>query len=293
MYMSYNRLLICEFCGKEYSQTRKNQKFCSRACTGKYREKMVCEVPKYYAMVRGVGEWAECPVCGDKYWNRRCRPQQTCSRNCHSIFMRGENNIKYKPKVQVTCRQCGKIFEEWPCRKERRHFCSDECKYRWRSENVRGEKVYNWQGGKGFGKYCERFNFDFKERVRIFFQRKCFVCGCDEGRERHHVHHINFNPKACCDDSQREFIILCRSCHAITTNSSDRKEIARYYSVKLHEMTGGKCWFTKEDNQNIRSILGGLDKRSRWDLSHLCHGDVQRSFLGDAAYHIFNPLLPD
>ena len=267
--MSYNRLLICEMCNKEYKQTRKNQRFCSRICSGKYRERMVHKVPKYYATQRGRGEWAECPICGERYWKRFCRPARTCSRSCWAILMCGKNNVRYKPKVMVICKQCGKEVEEWPCRKDRKHFCSADCKYKWRSENIRGEKVYNWQGGIGFGKYCEKFNFDFKERVRIFFQRKCFVCGCDETKERHHVHHINFNPKACCDESEREFIILCRSCHANTTNSLDRGETARYYSVELHKQTGGKCWYTKEELQYLLVIFQNLNKKSRWDLSHL------------------------
>lgn len=267
--MSYNRLLICEWCKKEFKQTRKNQRFCSKKCSGENREFQAKTKPKCFAVARGKGEWAMCPVCGDKYWKRNCRPQKTCSRNCWSVLMRGENNVKFKPKIEVACKQCGIKMLIWPSIKTRKHFCSDACKYKWRSENIRGEKVHNWLGGVGFGKYCEKFNFDFKERVRIFFQRKCFVCGQEEIRERHHVHHINFNPKACCDDSEREFITLCRSCHAKTTNSSDREETARCYSYDLHRKTNGKCWYTKAELSALKHEIDQIQNRSRWEQSHL------------------------
>jgi hypothetical protein len=107
------------------------------------------------------------------------------------------------------------------------------------------------------------------------------------------VHHINFNPEACCDDSEREFIVLCRSCHANTTNSSDRSETARYYSIELHKRTGGKCWYTKEEIRDLQIVFEGLEKRNRWDLSHLCYSSIQRTFVGEEMHIALNPLLPD
>ena len=216
-----------------------------------------------------TGIWKICPICGKSFWQRPSKIRKTCSRACFAIYYMGERNPKYKPKIKVNCRYCNKEMDIWPALKDRKHFCSKKCQYKWRSENTRGEKVHNWQGGKGFGKYCQKFNMPFKERVRIFFKRKCFVCGCDEIVERHHVHHIHYNPKACCDDSQREFVILCRSCHANTTNSPNREETARYYSSKLYEMTGGKCYYTKEEFNELKFKIENLDKLSRLERSHL------------------------
>jgi hypothetical protein len=267
--MSYNRKIVCEYCDKTFLQTRKNQRFCSKRCAGDYRHKNASDGSKPYALARRVGEWKICSVCGSRYWNLFSRPKQFCSRKCLGVSMLGRNNIKFKPKAKVNCLYCSKEVEVWPCHATRKHFCSKDCQYKWRSENTRGDKVHNWMGGKGFGKYCSKFNYPFKERVRIFFKRKCFICGCDEVKERHHVHHINFNPEACCDNSQREFIILCRSCHANTTNSGDRKETARWYSKQLYEATGGKCYYTKDEIETLEEIIENLDKMSRWDLSHL------------------------
>ena len=264
--MSYNRSLICENCGREFKQTRKEQRFCSRKC-GKESISARAKVSPFHNLDKG--EWRTCCVCGATYWSRNSRPKKTCSRKCSYVLKRGELNVKYKPKIEVSCKQCGKKILVWPSIKDRKHFCSDACKYKWRSENIRGDKVHNWMGGVCFGKYCEKFNFKFKERVRIFFKRKCFVCGCDEIVERHHVHHINFNPKACCDSSEREFIILCRSCHANTTNSLDRNETARWYSMQLHKLTGGKCYYTKEEMKSLNYEVEDLQNKNRWALAHL------------------------
>jgi len=265
--MSYKNTLVCKVCQKEYLQTRKNQQFCSRKCYGEYRHQVA--ISGNHPFARIIGTKKICPVCGIKYTEPKNRISRTCSRKCWSILMHGENNVKYKPKIKVTCKQCGKELEIQPCLKNRKHFCSDECKYKWRSENIKGSKVHNWLGGKSFGKYCEKFNPEFKERVRIFFKRKCFECGSDEIKERHHVHHIQFNPKACCDNSERLFIILCRNCHAVTTNSSDREEIARYYSLKLYEATGGKCWYTVGELAELQLKISNLENLNRWELTHL------------------------
>jgi hypothetical protein len=264
--MTYTRKQICKQCKKEFVPCRTNQKFCSRKCYGQYREIIAKENDRPY---NRVSKQKICPICRKSFWEYPSRIKNTCSRKCSAKLISGDGNPNFKPKIKVPCLFCGKEMDVLPCLIHRKHFCDKECQYEWRSKNIRGEKVHNWKGGKGFGKYCPKFNFPFKERVRIFFKRKCFVCGCEEISERHHVHHIHFNPKACCDNSQREFVILCRSCHANTTNSIDREETARYYSMKLHEQTSGKCYYTEEEMDSLKERMNNLEKINRWDLSHL------------------------
>ena len=50
----------------------------------------------------------------------------------------------------VKCDFCGKEFNIAPCwfKRAKHHFCSRECKNKWRSENIRGKNSYNWKGGK-------------------------------------------------------------------------------------------------------------------------------------------------
>jgi predicted nucleic acid-binding Zn ribbon protein len=264
--MSYTQERICIVCGERYTPVRKDQRCCSHACNGQHRHVVasVSDRPFNHTSIKKT-----CPVCGKEYWEYKSRKTKTCSRKCTSILLRGVGNPMYKEKQSIACWNCGIAIEIQPCLKNRKHFCSDKCKYEWRSKNIVGNKVHNWLGGKSFGKYCEKFNFGFKERVRIFFKRKCFECGCYEVKERHHIHHIHFNPSACCDNSEHEFVPLCRSCHAITTNSINRSETSRYLSMRLNMTTGGKCYYSKEELKELHYKLQNLDKMSRWELSHL------------------------
>ena len=65
-----------------------------------------------------------------------------------------------------------------------------------------GEKAPNWQGGISNLPYCEKFDSDFKERVRDFFGRCCYVCGMNETEngEKLSVHHVNYDKMVCCND---------------------------------------------------------------------------------------------
>jgi len=51
-------------------------------------------------------------------------------------------------KAIVVCEQCGKEYQVKPSRVLKTRFCSRACFAAWRSENVRGEKVHSWRGGK-------------------------------------------------------------------------------------------------------------------------------------------------
>lgn len=83
-----------------------------------------------------------------------------------------------------------------------------------------GDKNGSWRGGVSFVPYCYKFNFEFKETVRYFFNRLCFLCGVteEESGMRHDVHHVNYN-KNCLCDSNCEFVPLCRSCHNKTNHN--------------------------------------------------------------------------
>lgn len=99
---------------------------------------------------------------------------------------------------------------------------SDETRLKM-SESHSGENHYNWQGGKSFEPYCPKFNEAFKEEIRDKFDRICFICGKTEyencGRKLS-VHHVEYNKNCGCDDSLScDFVPLCMSCHAKTSNS--------------------------------------------------------------------------
>jgi hypothetical protein len=114
-----------------------------------------------------------------------------------------------------------------------------------RTNTPRGSDSPHWLGGVSFGKYCPKFNDEFKERVRAFFDYKCLECGTPQNGEKLAVHHILYNKRACCDESMPMFAPLCRSCHAHTNFNRETWELK--YAKIIQNNYSGKSFFTKEE----------------------------------------------
>jgi len=120
------------------------------------------------------------------------------------------------------------------------------------SEKMSGENHPFWNGGTSFAPYCQKFNHNFKERVREFFGRKCVECGQLEGDKRLHVHHVNFNKMSCCDNTVPMFVALCHSCHNKT--QFDRTYWEEHFTTIIKEKYSNKCFFTKEEIINLKGF---------------------------------------
>lgn len=126
-------------------------------------------------------------------------------------------------EITVLCESCGKPFKVSPSRIKNGggKYCSRKCQ----GIGQKGKKNHRWKGGFSFEPYCPKFNKAFKEYIRNKFDRKCFICGCNEignnGRKLS-VHHVNKNKQCGCaktaaeekaDNIACQFIPLCGSCH--------------------------------------------------------------------------------
>lgn len=113
---------------------------------------------------------------------------------------------------------------------------------------VNGANNPNWKGGSSFAPYCEKFNKDLKERVRNFFDRRCYICGKteEENTKRLDVHHVNYDKMACCNDTIPLFVPLCMKCHRKI--SGDRKGWEEFFTISLNYLTKGKCFEPKGVN---------------------------------------------
>ena len=111
-----------------------------------------------------------------------------------------------------------------------------------------GEQCPNWKGGIAYLPYCEKFDNNFKNRVREFFNCCCYVCGKSEkdNKRKLDVHHVNYNKDTCCDDSKPLFVPLCRSCHSKTRGNREYWE--EFFTISLNYLTDGKCFYSEEDN---------------------------------------------
>ena len=103
---------------------------------------------------------------------------------------------------------------------------------------VSGKNNPSWKGGVSFGKYCPKFNEQFKESIREKFGRQCFICGAEEkenGRKLD-VHHVDYNKMQGCDDHEWRLVPLCRSCHMKTNNNRE------YYEMMIIEKLEELNW---------------------------------------------------
>ena len=112
-------------------------------------------------------------------------------------------------------------------------------------EAHKGEKSPMWKGGISFEPYCPKFNNEFKERNRAFFDYICPECLTPQNGVKLCVHHINFNKMSCCDNTPPLFVPLCKSCHSKTNSNRDYWEA--YFTNMIEDYYEGKCYFTPEE----------------------------------------------
>ena len=262
----YNKITqICPECGKEFlakpSQIQKGDgKFCSRDCFGKYRSKT--NIGEKNPNWKGGDVIKTCGICGKKFkvkhtparygYGKYCSKE--CVRAAISRFHSGENSSRWKEKITRICSECGKKFEILlsQCGNGRGVYCSFECKTQAQKRTLLGEKNPHWLGGKSFEPYCPKFNLEFKERVRKWFDYICVECGTPQFSldTKLHVHHVNFNKNTCCDDTIPLFVPLCTSCH--TRSGSNRDYWNKHFTELINTFYGGKCYYSKEEFDEIQ-----------------------------------------
>jgi hypothetical protein len=112
-----------------------------------------------------------------------------------------------------------------------------------------GDKHPNWQGGISFEPYCVKFNDEFKERVRGFFNHRCVECGTPQNGSKLLIHHVNFDKKTCCNDNKPLFVPPCRSCHSKTNFNRDYWQDR--YTRLINEQNGGMCYLPKPEAPHV------------------------------------------
>lgn len=215
------------------------------------------------------GKHVKKPYCHTKVYKHHFCCQE-CSQKWHL-----ENPLPIRnSKVKCLCTNCGTEIERYPCKVNRsKHvFCSHTCSDIWhRGENAGfygkhhtteskkklsiahkalglfGEKNVAWKGGVSFEPYCEKFNDDFRERVRAFFDNECIICGRTEEEEgkKLAVHHVDYDKKVCCNDRPPMFACVCQTHNAMANHSRERWRYIFHYIID--ELYGGKSFYTRNE----------------------------------------------
>lgn len=253
--MTQEQVHKCAFCGSVVKQPPSQLKktklhFCNRVCYNNYRNSKTKLI---------------CLYCGKTFERARWRAQEHQNHFCcHEHYLKwheGKNHQLYN-KVEIACIICGKKFKVKPWRMEKggAKTCSKKCHYAYMSSFLKdyfkehpilnrlsGENHPQWQGGISFEPYCPKFNKEFKERVRAFFNYRCVECGKtqeEEGRALC-IHHVNYNKKTCCDNTIPLFVPLCDTCHKRTNRHRDYWQL--HFTELIYLQHGGKCYYSQEE----------------------------------------------
>jgi len=126
-----------------------------------------------------------------------------------------------------------------------------------------GKENHRWCGGTSFEPYCQKFNNNLRERVRNFFNRRCYMCNKTEQEQmdemkrngkrafRLAVHHVNYNKMMCCNDVKPLFVPLCNNCHSKINSNKEFYE--EFFTESLLFLTNGKCYYTIDEINNHKN----------------------------------------
>lgn len=105
----------------------------------------------------------QCDTCSKKVFKPRAGlnfdGNQFCSNSCAGKYkFTYKNPNPTKAKISVNCEQCEKEFyvSESIKKKNKWHFCTRDCYAEFRHENLKGEKIYNYQDIKSNCLICNK-----------------------------------------------------------------------------------------------------------------------------------------
>jgi|GEM_PF-1143934 len=121
----------CEYCGTSFKSRHKDQRFCSKKCSGLAN--------------RAQTKWTEivCAECGEKFPIRQCKLERGkarfCSPPCRARGVGRERRAENRPlSLERICGTCGKAFKVKASKIEsgRGMYCSHDCAYSARRRRV-------------------------------------------------------------------------------------------------------------------------------------------------------------
>jgi len=244
----------CAYCDKEFriqnyriKEGRKN--FCCKDCFTKYQREFKDLSPRYDGgPIKHV-----CSNCGKEVYRKKNQTDRNktgrffCNKKCRMEFSKGEFAPNQQDAlIEMRCETCGATFKKHKSNVKEHNFCSYKCA----SDYHSGENNPNWNGGSSFEPYCEKFNKEFKERVRAFFDFKCVLCGMDESENGKNlsVHHVHYDKSSCCSSAPQMFVTLCIRCHLKTNHTREKWRL--HFENIIETKYNGKSYFKKEEYYN-------------------------------------------
>ena len=228
--LNKNIILICHFCNKKFTVkfSRRNEaKFCSHKCYAQFLKSnvpshlkntqfkkgnlpfypktndvtLICQYcnksfirneayiarnPSKYCSLKCANQVSWKNVAG--YWTGKKQPEEMLKRL--SILRKGKIPWNKQKSIFKICKICGKKFKTHNCRKDIAKYCSYKCAGIANSRYNRGEKNWNWKGGKCNIKkrlWCSLKYQQWRQQVYLRDNFTCQKCGIKGGKL--HAHH--------------------------------------------------------------------------------------------------------
>ena len=230
----------CEQCGKEFNSKKKEQRFCSFECQGKWQTET--RTGENSSNWQGGKIIVSCSYCGKEIELDKNRIKRSknlfCSTECHGLWksenLVSESNHNYKKEghIKCNCDYCNKEFETTKTKynKSKNHFCSRECQGKWQSENIRGENhpCYGKEGLKGENHPSYNPNLTQEEReqgrniegysdfIKGVYERDNYTCQCCGDNKGHNLNAHHIYGYAEYKDLRTDVdngTVLCEDCH--------------------------------------------------------------------------------
>ena len=160
---------------------------------------------------RGTGKTEYvCKECGKHFihWSYQSARRKYCSIKCrikgHAKRMFGKD---LGGSITKNCVYCGKEFSYFKSSKLNRECCSDSCRHELHSKKISGKNHPMWVGGTKGYRGCDWRMIRIKVLERD--SHKCTDCGTTKRLDIHHKKPYRISK----DNSLKNLITLCRSCH--------------------------------------------------------------------------------
>ncbi len=182
---------------------------------------------------------------GRKFCSPQCRIGIFSPRYKHGKSRDWKFRYANKKQRKENCEECGKIFFHKQSEPQKSRFCGYSCsgKYRsrlpsfalreknekWRRNHInvmpKGNKHWNWQGGKSSFQHLMRGTTEWKEWREKVFERdgyKCIDCGKGGRLEPHHILPIREKKYRNKLFILTNGITICRPCHQKTFGKEEQ-----------------------------------------------------------------------
>lgn len=180
--------IICDYCGKEKLKRRvdidlNGHHFCNQKCYGKWMSES--DEAKQIVGRKKTSIKTNCKYCNKEIEKKpsefKGHGEHYCSRSCMAKHkLQAHNPNPKKDKVIVKCETCQKEFlvHESKAKNNKWHFCSRKCYSKFRSDNITGENVYNYQGlikkCDNCGKETKVTKYYLENRKNVFCSQECY-----------------------------------------------------------------------------------------------------------------------